>query len=229
MTNKGLILLVEDDERLNLSNQRAMTLRGFEVITALTLKEAREWFSEKEPDIILLDVVLPDGSGMDFCAEIRELTTAHILFLTSKLEHEDMMRGLMSGGDDYITKPFHPKELLARIDSVMRRRQMDKIPAQPLQTITKGSLVLDILASRAFIGVEDLQLTPKEFSVLLLLVQNEDKVLSAEYVYEKAWNLPLAGDKNSLKITISRLRPKVETAEYTIQALRGQGYVFQKQ
>ena len=225
MENKGLVLLVEDNDGLNRSNSRMLTMRGYNVAAALTLAEARLRLAEAQSDIILLDVELPDGNGIDFCEEIRGRTTAHILFLTAKLEHENMVQGLNNGGDDYITKPFHPEELLARIDAAMRRRMIDK---KPVHVITKGALTLDIMATQAFIGGEDLALTPKEFSLLLLLVQNEGNILSAEFVYEKAWNQPLNGDKNSIRIAISRLRSKIESAGYIIQTLRGQGYVFAK-
>ena len=223
MDSKGLILLVEDNEKLNTSNARALTMRGYDVTTAVTLGQARAAINESPPDIILLDVELPDGDGMDFCREIRNETTAHILFLTAKTQHEHMMRGLHYGGDDYITKPFHPEELLVRVEAAMRRRLMGKAP---IQTIRKGMLTLDILATQALINGKDLVLSPKEFSLLLLFVQNEEKLISAESVYEKAWRLPLVDDKNSLKVTISRLRQKIEPAGYVISSLRGQGYIF---
>ena len=223
MENKGLVLLVEDNDGLNRSNSRALTMRGYEVAAALTLAEARLKLAEAQPDIILLDVELPDGNGIDFCEEIRGKTTAHILFLTAKLEHENMVRGLEGGGDDYITKPFHPGELLARIDAAMRRREMDKLP---VQTIAKGTLALDIMATRAFIGGDDLALTPKEFSLLLLLVQNEGNALNAEYVYETVWNAPLIGNKNAMQTAVSKLRQKLEPSDYGIDFLRGQGYIF---
>ena len=226
MENKGFVLLVEDNEKLNASNARALTMRGYDVTTVVTLGQARQAITKSQPDIILLDVELPDGDGMDFCKEIRNETTAHILFLTAKTQHEHMMRGLHYGGDDYITKPFHPEELLARIDAVMRRRLMEKAP---IQTIRKGILTLDIMATQAFINGEDLVLTPKEFSLLLLFVQKEGKLISAENVYEKAWKLPLVDDKNSLKVAISRLRQKIEPTGYVIQSLRGQGYIFCKE
>ena len=223
MYNKGLILLVEDCEELNDANSRALTLRGYNVATALTLAEARLRLLEEEPDIILLDVGLPDGDGMDFCKEIRSATMAHILFLTAKAEHEDTVRGLYYGGDDYLTKPFHPEELLARIESIMRRRALDKKQAQ---TITRGTLVLDIVATQAFVEGEDLLLTPKEFSLLVLLAQNEEVVLSADFVYESVWKAPLVGDKNSMQAIVSKLRQKLEDSAYSIDTVRGKGYVF---
>jgi len=223
MSNSGLILLVEDNADLNESNSRVLTRRGYEVQSALTLAEARLKLAEVEPDIILLDVELPDGNGIDFCEEIRNKTAAHILFLTSKIEHENMVRGFKFGGDDYITKPFHLDELLARIDAAMRRRMIDK---KPVQTITKGTLTLDIMATQAFIGGEDLALTPKVFSLLLLLVQNEGNILSAEFVYESVWNAPLIGNKSAMQTAVSKLRQKLELSDYRIDFLRGNGYIF---
>ena len=112
MTNSGTILLVEDDADLNNANRRALELMRHTVHAALTLAQARAILDTTEPDVILLDVMLPDGDGFAFCREIRERTQAHILFLTAKAEHEDLLNGLAIGGDDYITKPFHVRELL---------------------------------------------------------------------------------------------------------------------
>ena len=126
---KGTILLVEDNAELNDNNARALRMLDYEVHSALTLAEARAWLGENEPDVILLDVMLPDGDGIDFCAEIRDAplrTEAHILFLTARTGHEERVRGLAEGGDDYISKPFHPGELLARVEAAMRRRVMGR-------------------------------------------------------------------------------------------------------
>lgn len=129
MEAKGTVLLVEDNAELNANNARALNMLSFAVHPAFTLAEARAWLGNNEPDVILLDVILPDGDGIDFCAEIRGLpihTAAHILFLSAKTGHADRVRGLASGGDDYIIKPIHPEELLARVEAAMRRRSMSK-------------------------------------------------------------------------------------------------------
>ncbi len=130
MKYKGKVLLVEDNKELNTGSARALTMMGYEAYQALTLAEAREHLAKIEPDIILLDVMLPDGDGMDFCAEIRDTTRAHILYLTGKADRADIVDGLAKGGDDYITKPFNPDELFARIDAAMRRRSMTAAPTQ---------------------------------------------------------------------------------------------------
>ncbi|MCL1786995.1 MAG: response regulator transcription factor [Defluviitaleaceae bacterium] len=220
--HKGIVLLVEDNVDLNRANARALELRGYEVYTALTIDVARRHLLSISPDIILLDVMLPDGSGFDFCKEIRDDTQAHILFLTAKASHEDMMQGMSIGGDAYITKPFHPEEMLVKVDAAMRRHGTDKV-----QLIKKGNLTLDVLAMQALDNDESLGLTPTEFSLLLLLVKNENHHVRADFIYETIWNAPAISDKNALQTAISKLRRKLEPAGYTITVQRGQGYAFQ--
>ncbi len=153
--------------------------------------------------------MLPDGNGTDFCAEIRAVSDAHVLFLTSRREHEEKLRSLRAGGDDYITKPFKMDELLERVASSIRRRGMSKARAQ---SITKGSLTLDVIARRAYLSGEDLCLTPMEYGVLLLLAQNEGQAMSAEAVYEKVWGVPpVRGDRNTVKKTVSCVRGKIDS------------------
>ena len=226
MTSNGIVLLVEDNEKLNTANSRALSLGGYEVHTAITLAEARKRLADGiEPDVILLDIMLPDGDGFDFCNAIRGETNAHIIFLTALAQHTDRVRGLHTGGDDYITKPFHPEELMARIVAAMRRRGIDKTS---VKTIEKGCLTLDIISAQAFAQGSDLNLTPKEFALLLMLVQNEGSTMSAEYIYESVWKAPLIGDNNALKTAISKLRSKIEATGFDITSHRGRGYVFQK-
>ena len=233
-TDKRVVLLVEDNEKLNEINRRALESEGYEVPTAATLTVAREHLSRRAPDVILLDVVLPDGSGMDLCKEIRQDTDAHILFLTSRREHEQMLLGLLLGGDDYITKPFRMSELLHRVASAMRRRAM--IPhgmpqgMEDAKTLKAGGLTLNVVAGRAFMNDADLQLQPKEFALLRMFVQNENKIMSAETLYEEAWGQSIGDDKRSLQKRISALRKKLEEANsgYTVNVEYGQGYCFEK-
>lgn len=224
MEHKGNILLVEDNQDLNIANSRALKLRGYAVQAVRTIAQAQECLATQKPDVILLDVMLPDGDGFAFCEEARAVTSAHILFLTAKTKHEDMMLGLSAGGDDYITKPFHPEELLMRIEIAMRRRNMDK--TSEVQ-ITKGAIMLDIASSQAFISGTNLALTPKEFSLLFLLVQRNGKMLSKDLLYEEVWKQPMAGDGKALWQQISRLKRKLEGASggaVSIFAIRGKGY-----
>jgi len=223
MKTKGKIFLIEDNKDLNIANSRALRMRGYDVQSSLTLAEAQQQLTETEPDIILLDVMLPDGDGFTFCESIRKHTKAHIIFLTAKTEHGDMVRGFLGGGDDYMTKPFHPEELLLRIDATMRRREIDRVP---LKVLRKGSLTLDVEASQALWDDTPLGLTPKEFAILFVLARHEDEVVTAETLYESIWKTPMMGDKNAIQTAVSRLRQKLEITEYTIAFVRRRGYIF---
>jgi DNA-binding response OmpR family regulator len=225
--NDQTVLLVEDNLKLNEINRRALEKEGLTVLTALTLAEARAHLKTHAPEVILLDVLLPDGDGVDFCAEIRGKTDAHILFLTSCIEQANRLRGLDTGGDDYITKPYLLSEMLSRVRAALRRRAMER--AKPLErTFTLGTLTLDIVASQALCAGKDLMLTNKEFSVLLLFAQNEDKELSAQWLYETAWRQPMASNKQSVKTIVSRLRKKLDPYGFEIDTFRGGGYTFSR-
>jgi len=224
MHEHNLVLLVEDNIELNEINRRALELSGYDVLTAPTLAKAREHLSRHSPQVILLDVKLPDGDGIGFCREIREETDAHILFLTSSIEHQDKIEGLNTGGDDYITKPYKLEELTARVAAAMRRRGMAKSAK-----ITRGLLMLDTVADRAYLNGGDMLLTQKEFALLSTLVQNEGKVLSKEYLYETVWKQPANDDARPVKTHISNIRKKLTGCGYTITVSRNEGYCFENE
>lgn len=219
------VLLVEDNEKLNEINRRALEGEGYRVLTALSLKDAREHLVITVPDVILLDVVLPDGEGFDFCKEIRDTCDAHILFLTSRREHEEKLHGLALGGDDYITKPFKLDELVARVAAAMRRREISGNILR--KNITRGNLTLDTLSNRAYINGRDLMLRQKEFALLSLLVQQNGKPMNGDYIYQKIWNQPTVGDMNALRTVISRVRKKIGLSGFDIYYERGCGYSFE--
>jgi DNA-binding response OmpR family regulator len=224
--DKRTVLLIEDNEALNEGNRRALEAAGYGVMAARTLKEARECLARSKPDVILLDILLPDGNGMDFCREIRPTTLAHILFLTSRKEHEDQLRGMSLGGDDYITKPFKLDLMLARVSSAMRRREMTQTPPR---TLALGDLVLDLLSDRAFLNEKDLMLTPKEFSLLYYFLQHRNETIGARRLYSHVWGQPMGEDASAVRKTVSRLRSKLEGSGYTVAACRGDGYRFEPQ
>jgi DNA-binding response OmpR family regulator len=220
---KRTVLLVEDNEALNEGNRRALEAAGYNVMAARSLREARECLARRDPDIILLDILLPDGNGITFCEEIRPLTIAHIIFLTSRKEHEDQLRGMSCGGDDYITKPFKLDLMLARVSSAMRRREMTKTPPR---TLILGDLVLDLLSDRAFLKGRDLILTPKEFSLLYFFLQHIDETINAHLLYSHVWGQPMGDNVSAIRKAVSRLRSKLEGSGYTVMSNRGDGYSF---
>jgi DNA-binding response OmpR family regulator len=154
----GIVLLVEDNKKLNDGNRRALEKEGYTVYCALTLSAAREHLSRIKPDIIILDVGMPDGDGFSFCEEIRPATTAHIIFLTARREHSALDQGFGAGGDDYIKKPFRLKELLHRVTAAMRRKGAI---SQPPQTIKTGNLTLTLPTTAQSAGTDISSATSK--------------------------------------------------------------------
>lgn len=217
------ILLVEDNEQIMQGNERMLKRRGYEVITALTLSEARIAIQAQMPDLFVLDIMLPDGSGLDFMAELRKYSQTPILLLTGLTTSEDIVRGLSQGGDDYLAKPYDFGVLLARVEALLRRAE--NIP----EKLVRGRLALDVTANVATLDGVDLLLSQKEFALLLIFVQNEERFISAEYLYEKVWKQAMAGNSNTLKTTINRLREKIKSSDYRIAWSRGEGYCFERE
>jgi DNA-binding response OmpR family regulator len=220
---KTAVLLVEDNMKLNIANQNMLKLLGYDVTIAVCLSEAQKALQNPLPDVIVLDIMLPDGNGLDFLLELRETpATAHIpvIILSALGKLDDRVRGLSTGADDYLAKPYEYKELAARIEALLRRA------ARVSDTIQKGSLKLDILAGHAFLNGKDLLLAKKEFSLLLLFVKNEGKALSPEYIFEAVWKQPMGDDDNALKKAISRLRKKMESSAVFQYDNDEEGYIF---
>ena len=223
MQNIYTILLVEDNEDIQEINQRFLTRRGSTVRLAFSLTQARQDIEENRPDAIVLDIMLPDGSGLDFLSELKEQgINIPVLLLTALSESSDEVRALEEGGDDYLAKPYENNVLAARIEALLRRAE--RVP----ETVTKGALKLETYSGQAMLSGENLNLTRKEFDIILLLAQNEDCLLSTESLYEKVWGQPMMDDNNAIRTVISRLRTKIEHSGYVIEPLRGKGYIFTK-
>jgi len=218
------ILLVEDDKDIQEVNKSMLEWRGgYQVRLAGCLAEAREQVKEAVPDMIVLDVTLPDGNGLDFLAELRQDKNIPVLILSALGKIEDRIKGLRAGGDDYLSKPYDNDELLLRIESLLRRaEQMPKI-------ITKGALTLRVNSNQAFVNGVDILLGQNiEFSLLNIFVQAENKTLHTEYLYEEVWGQPMAEDDNAVRKAVNRLRTKLEHSGYTIITEHGKGYRFEQ-
>jgi DNA-binding response OmpR family regulator len=218
-----LILLVEDSEKVQNYNRRMLEDEGFAVETAMTLAAARLFLETGKPDIIILDIGMPDGNGLDFLRELRQTSKIPVLMLTGYGESKDVVIGFKSGCDDYMPKPYTFDELLVRLERLLKNGE--EIP----KTIVKGSLKLDLLSTQAFVNNTDLVLTGKEFALLFLLVQNEGETMSAENLYETVWKQSLVGGNPTLRKHISEIRSKLEShvSGYTISNVRGGGYCFE--
>lgn len=223
-----IVLLVEDDPNILRTNRRILEREGFVVASAATLQEARTQLSQYKPDVLVLDIRLPDGSGLAFCEEIRPTTSAPVLFLTALDEKSEIIEGLVAGGNDYITKPYDVDEFLARVKAQLRLAQMNRQAAEKSKILKRGPLILDTVAMRASLKGKDMLLSAREFSVLLYLVKNEGKTLSAEEIYQSAWSQPMAGNASALWKCISRLKSKLAACEeISLLSFRNQGYMLE--
>lgn len=223
-----LILMVEDNPSVLRLNQKVLETNGFLVKAASTLADAETILETDTVNLILLDILMPDGSGLDFCKTIREYTGAPILMLSSLRTSQDVISGLLTGGDDYMTKPYKVDELVARIISLLRREELSGRENRQV-IVTCESLKLDTLSLRAYLGGNDLQLTPKEFALLLYMVQNKDRIVSVEQIYQNVWNLPSNRDTRLLWTHFSKIRNKLEKFgenPFDITAVKGKGYIF---
>ena len=224
--NAAVVLLVEDNPDILEANRQVFAHDGYTVLTAATLAEARTRLLRAQPDVIVLDIMLPDGDGLSFLPELRESCGAPVLFLTAKDRQEERLKGLRAGGNDYITKPYDIDELRIRVKNFL---SLTRDAQNTAAIVVTGSLKLDTVAQQAFLKGGDMRLTPKEFALLHLFMRNIDVVLSTEYIYEKAWGQAMSGDDYPVKKAVSRLRFKLEESEFIISTHRGAGYCFYKE
>ena len=180
------ILMVEDDSTIAFGVKYALEQEGFSLEICKDLESSRKSIHEKNYDIILLDVTLPDGNGYDFCKEIRKTNNTPIIFLTACDDEVNIVMGLDLGGDDYITKPFRVRELISRIKAVLRRNKKEEAPQKVLKY---GDLSIHTLEARVYKNNEEVFLTSAEYKLLLILIQNENIVLSRNQILEKLWDV----------------------------------------
>jgi DNA-binding response OmpR family regulator len=213
------ILCVEDDPKILYNNSRALAQNGYKVMAAANLAQARELLADHAPDGIVLDIMLPDGNGLEYLRELREQGNAvPVLMLTAWNTSADIAKGLDFGADDYIGKPFAYDVLLSRV-----RKMLDHAQRVP-ERVSVGALTLDVLSGRAFLDGADMLLAKKEFALLLLFVQSEGKLMSDEYIYEKIWKQPMHEDAQAVRNTVSRLRKRLSGSGLAISSEYGEGY-----
>ena len=229
MSDRPTILIVEDEKAVLMVNARMFARRGYDVRTAQSCAAAYAELNTLTPDLLILDIMLPDGSGYDICAAFRAGCDHPVIFLTGKGEVSDKVRGLGQGGDYYLTKPYNPDELLAVTDRLLKRHLQTVQKHGQLARIVRGSLTLDPANGRALVGGEDAGLTAKEFALLLLLVRNEDRAVSPHELYETVWGMSAADDTRTVRFHIANLRKKLNAEhshDYDIVSVYGKGYMF---
>jgi two-component system OmpR family response regulator len=228
MGNK--VLIVEDDSNLLEALKYNLTKESYDVITAVDGEQALEVARKEKPDLILLDIMLPKLSGFEVCRILRKEMTSPILMLTAKADETDKIVGLEIGADDYVTKPFSMRELIARVRAMLRRARI--MEAQPTEDkpIIIGDIRVDIGRHQASLLHATLDLKPKEFELLAFLAKNRGLVFSREQLLEKVWGYDYAGDTRTVDVHIRWLRQKIETdssnPKYLV-TVRGTGYKFE--
>jgi DNA-binding response OmpR family regulator len=221
------ILLADDDADLVDVTAYALRREGFNVLVAADGPEALRCWELDAPDLVLLDVAMPRMSGLEVCRKIRQTSPTPVIILSAAGDEENVVQGYRHGADDYVTKPFSPKQLALRIRAVIRRSSgMAVVETERLVQV--GDFVLDLEANQVRISGESLQLTPLEFRIFHLLATNEGKVVSFARLVEYGWNYD-GGEAGMLKTHISHLRKKLKLAPGQpgyIQGLHGIGYVM---
>lgn len=219
------IMIVDDEKGVVSLLKDYFTLNGYETITATNGAEAIERIAMK-PDLILLDVNMPDMDGLTVCEKIREYVTCPILFLTAKIEDSDKIKGFSVGGDDYIIKPFSIEELGARVAAHLRRQYRNQVQSN---VRFYGKLAIDYSAKAISADGKQLVFARKEFEIIELLALNAGQVFDKERIYEKLWSYDAEGDCAVVAEHIRRIRAKLKTVEeeYHIQTVWGMGYKWQ--
>jgi len=216
-----LILLIEDNEKVQDYNKQMLEAKGFNINTAITLAEAWESVKQEPPDAVVLDIGLPDGSGLDFLREFRQSSNTPVLLLTGYGKDEDVILGFECGCSDYLTKPYAFGVLLVRLNNLLKNAERVQ------ETITKGALSIDTVARRAYLNGTDLNLKTKQFGLLYTLVQHEGQTVGTAQLYQTVWGQPMGKDNGAIRRAVSDLRGKIEGAGYSITSERGEGYCFE--
>jgi two-component system, OmpR family, response regulator RegX3 len=229
------VLIVEDEESFIDALQSGLTREGFTVTVARDGAEALEMYERVDPDLVLLDVMLPKVSGIDVCREIRSRSSVPIIMVTAKGAEIDTVVGLEVGADDYITKPYRLRELVARMRAVLRRRsggesESTSALAPVAEVIEIGDVRLDHERHEVTIRGEVVKLPLKEFELLALLLENAGRVLTRDVLIDRVWGSDYVGDTKTLDVHVKRLRSKVEADPadpQSIVTIRGLGYKFE--
>ena len=227
-------LIVEDDPDIMRLVRLYLQEAGFNVVTAANGLDALDAHLREQPDIIILDVMLPGLDGREVCKRVRQVARTPIIMLTARRMEEDRVQGLDLGADDYVTKPFSPRELVSRVRAVLRRMgpergddPMRDLPQRP-ERLSFGALSIQPLARRVEVEGRAVELTPKEFDLLLTLASAPEHVFSREALLSRVWGYEYLGDSRTVDVHIGTLRKKIErepTQPY-IRTVWGQGYSF---
>lgn len=229
MSVMPLVLVIEDEESYIEALEIGLRREGFAIEVARDGVEGLKRFAELTPDLVLLDVMLPGISGVDVCREIRSRSNVPIIMVTAKSSEIDTVVGLEVGADDYVTKPYRLRELVARMRAVLRRRGASDFEVDPTERIEVGDVTIDTESRDVWVRGESVALPLKEYELLLLLLENTGRVLTRATLIDRVWGYDYVGDTKTLDVHVKRLRAKVEDDPgdpTRIVTVRGVGYKF---
>ena len=224
--DKTYILVIEDDQNIAQIIRLYLEKEGFEVQIAPNGDAGLDLFKKRPPNLVLLDIMLPGMDGWQVCREIRKISSIPIIMLSAKDETFDKVLGLELGADDYITKPFEPKELIARIKAVQRRMQST---ASPEQELAFPNLSINYSSYQVVYNGQKVEMPPKEIELLYFIASHPNKVYTREQLLEQVWGYDYYGDSRTVDVHIKRLREKLsgEENEWQIKTVWGVGYKFE--
>ena len=225
MSNKGKILIVEDDATIQKVVRDYLSAAGYDVQCASDGLDGVQLFHSYQPNLLILDINLPRMNGLEIAAHVRRSSDAYIIMLTARGEENDQIVGLRLGADDYVTKPFSPRTLVARVDAVLRRRREARLRDS---VHLFEHLRIDVDAREVLAGSQPLELTFTEFNLLLEFARHAGQVLSRQQLLDHVWGADYAGNDRVVDVYVGQVRRKLEeaTGETLIQTLRGAGYKF---
>lgn len=222
------VVVVEDEKSIIDAIEVAFEFRwpGVTTVAAMTGREGTRLVREESPDIVILDINLPDMTGFDVLKEIRKSSTVPVIILTVRSDDEDMLRGLEAGADDYVVKPFNYLTLLARVKAVLRRTEKTPLKVSRSTTISPR-LKIDFVNQKVRVDDRPVKLTPVEYRLLVLLVKNKDKVVPYKRITQEVWEKSFTGETENIRIYARRLRQKLQdTPPRMILNRHGSGYLF---
>jgi len=225
----GKVLVVEDEKAIVDILKFNLEREGFDVVTACDGEVGLEMFHLENPDLLLLDIMMPKMDGLALCKKVRETSSVPIIMLTARAEEVDKVLGLEFGADDYITKPFGIRELIARVKANLRRQSMDKPVEDNSQILKFNNFIIDINKYEVTKSGKTIDLTIREYELLKFLASQKHQIFSREQLLEQVWGYEYYGDVRTVDVTVRRLREKIEdipSKPSLIMTKRGIGYYF---
>ena len=217
-----LIYIADDEKNIRELVKCFLENQGYEVETFSNGDDLFKRYKGKNADMIILDVIMPGTDGVEICRQIRQIANVPIIILSAKDSEEDRIKGISVGGDDYLTKPFSPIELVARVQALFRRISMDKV--EKVEKVTFGNIKIDVTKKQAYVDDEEIALTPLEFDFLKYLIQKNNQAISREELLKEVWKIAYDIDTRATDDTVKRLRRKIADSNVEIKTVWGYGF-----